>query len=61
MAFHLVNYIRESRDELKKVVWPTRGETTRHTLMVIAVSLGVAAFLGIVDYTLNFLLETFLT
>ncbi|MFH0853142.1 MAG: preprotein translocase subunit SecE [bacterium] len=57
MAFSLVNYIRESRDELKKVVWPTRSETTRHTVMVIAISLGVAAFLGVVDYILNYILE----
>ena len=57
MAFNLVNYVRESKDELKKVVWPTRSETTRHTVMVVAISLAVAAFLGTIDYVLNYFLE----
>lgn len=53
------NYIRESRVELKKVVWPTKQQTRNHTLMVIGVSLGVAAFLGAIDYFLNKVLELF--
>jgi preprotein translocase subunit SecE len=60
MAFSLRNYIRESRDELRKVVWPTRQETTSHTLLVIGISLAVAAFLGLADFGLTALLETFL-
>ncbi len=56
MAFSLIGYVRESREELKKVVWPTRRETTNHTLMVIGISLGVAVFLGAADYLLNYLL-----
>lgn len=60
MAFKLSNYIRESRDELRKVVWPTRAETTNHTLLVIGISLAVAAFLGAIDFGLTSVLETFL-
>jgi len=56
MAFSLIGYIRESREELKKVVWPSRRETTNHTLMVIGISLAVAVFLGAADYLLNYLL-----
>jgi preprotein translocase SecE subunit len=43
-------FIRESRIELRKVVWPTRQEATRLTLMVIAVSTGVGLLLGGFDY-----------
>lgn len=50
MANRLFQYVRESRDELKKVVWPTRQETVRHTIMVIAISVAVAVFLGALDY-----------
>lgn len=50
-------YLKESREELKKVVWPSRRETIRHTAIVIGVSLGVAVFLGFLDYFLNLGLE----
>jgi preprotein translocase subunit SecE len=57
MASRLAEYLREAREELKKVLWPSRQETTRHTVLVIGVSLAVAAFLGLVDYALNLGLE----
>lgn len=57
MANRLAEYLREAREELKKVLWPSRQETTRHTVLVIGVSLAVAAFLGLVDYALNLGLE----
>ena len=53
------NYIKESRAELKKVVWPTKKQTRNHTLLVIGISLGLAAFLGAVDFLLNKILEFF--
>ncbi len=56
-AHKLIQYIKDSREELKHVTWPTKIEVRRHTILVIAVSLGVAAFLGMIDYILNFGLE----
>ncbi|MFA5107061.1 MAG: preprotein translocase subunit SecE [Patescibacteria group bacterium] len=53
----LTRYLKESKDELRKVVWPTRQETVRNTLLVIGISLGVALFLGLMDYILNFGLQ----
>ena len=44
------NYFKQSYQEMKKVAWPTKKETTKHTLLVIGISLGVAAFLGAFDY-----------
>jgi preprotein translocase subunit SecE len=35
--------------ELRRVTWPTRQETMRLTLMVLAVSATVGLFLGAVD------------
>ncbi len=35
--------------ELRRVTWPTRQETMRLTIMVIAVAATVGAFLGLVD------------
>ena len=46
----IIAYIKEARIELKKVIWPSRQEVTKHTLIVIGMSLAVALFLGIFDY-----------
>ena len=53
------NYFKESRAELKKVVWPTRKQTINHTLTVIGISVAVAVFMGVVDYLLSKALEIF--
>lgn len=46
----LVQYIKDSVSELKKVTWPTKKQTTNYTIVVIALSLGIAVFFGILDY-----------
>lgn len=46
----LTAYLRGSFEEMQKVTWPTKKETTNYTLLVIGVSLGVALFLGVLDY-----------
>jgi preprotein translocase subunit SecE len=53
MATTPANFLREVRDELKKVVWPTRDEVIRLTGVVILVSLFVGIFLGSVDFILT--------
>ncbi len=53
----LVQYIRDAREELSKVSWPSREQTTNSTVLVVAVSIVIAAFLGAADYGLNKLLE----
>ncbi|MDD5071762.1 MAG: preprotein translocase subunit SecE [Patescibacteria group bacterium] len=56
MANRLVNYIKASIEEMKKVTWPTKKETYNYTLLVIGLSLAVAIFLGALDYIFNLLL-----
>ena len=41
--------VGEVVSELRRVTWPTRQETMRLTIMVLAVSAAVGVFLGIVD------------
>ncbi|MBI4090001.1 MAG: preprotein translocase subunit SecE [Candidatus Kerfeldbacteria bacterium] len=53
MANRVTAYFREARDELRKVVWPSRQKTLNDTLLVIVLSLVVAAFLGAFDFVLN--------
>ena len=55
VATKLIQYLRESRIELKKVIWPNRQATTNHTTLVIGFSLGMALFLAAVDYFFTYL------
>lgn len=57
MANRIIGYFRQSRDELRKVVWPSRQSTLKNTLLVIGFSLFVAGFLGLIDYLFNTGLE----
>lgn len=48
-----IQFIRDVRIEFSKVSWPSREELTQSTIIVIVVSLIVAAFIGVVDLGLN--------
>ncbi|OIO19101.1 MAG: preprotein translocase subunit SecE [Candidatus Magasanikbacteria bacterium CG_4_10_14_0_8_um_filter_32_14] len=50
-------YLKDSIKELKKVTWPTKKQITVYTIVVIAMSLAVAIYFGILDYFFNWLLE----
>ena len=50
-------YFSEVYGELKKVVWPTRDETKRLTILVIIVAGAVGIFLGVADFGLTRLME----
>jgi len=49
----VLDYIRESKAELKKVTWPTRQQVWYSTLVVIVVTFIVSAYLGLVDMLLT--------
>lgn len=53
-------YFQESIEEMKKVTWPTQKETYNYTILVIVISLLVAAFLGALDYIFTLGLDKFL-
>lgn len=52
-------YLKDSAAELRRVTWPSKELTKNHTMLVIGISLGVAFFLGALDYVFNWLLERF--
>ena len=45
-------FTKDARQELRKVVWPTRKETTQMTLVVVAMVILVSLFLWVVDWGL---------
>lgn len=46
-------YLREVVYELRKVIWPSRKETTGSTLVVLVIVMLCGVFLGIVDGILS--------
>jgi preprotein translocase subunit SecE len=56
---NIKQYIIEVKAEAKKVSWPTRKTAVRDSVIVVAVSLTTAAFLGGVDYLLSYLIKEF--
>lgn len=53
MANPVVTYVKESKEELKKVAWPSRQAVVRDTAIVIGVSLITAVFFGALDFGLS--------
>jgi len=53
----IATFLREVKTETKRVNWPTREETIRYTLIVVGVSLVVAAYLGGLDIIIRFIIK----
>ncbi len=51
-----VTFVKEARDELLKVKWPSRDEVVRLTSAVLIISAFVGLFLGSADFVLTKLL-----
>lgn len=56
----ITSFLREARDELKKVSWPDRPTTIRYTIIVVVASLAVGFVIGGIDYLLTLLIEHFI-
>jgi len=53
----VIQFVRESRDELKRVTWPDRDEVTSFTMIVIVAVVIVSLFLYGVDTVLGMLVK----
>jgi preprotein translocase subunit SecE len=53
-------FLKEVKTELSKVVWPTRPQILKLTMVVIGTSVATGLFLGGVDYILTILMEVIL-
>jgi len=57
---NFISYLKDTKAELKHVSWPTKDQTISYTLLVIVISLGVAALLGVFDAIFKKALELFI-
>lgn len=49
----VTRYLRETRAELRKVVWPTRQEAINLTIIVVSTIVAMSIFFGAIDYLLT--------
>ena len=52
-----IQFLSDAKVELSKVTWPSKRQTINDSVIVIAVSLATAAFLGGVDLLFSFLVK----
>ncbi|NDJ52587.1 MAG: preprotein translocase subunit SecE [Chloroflexi bacterium] len=45
----VIRYFQDTRDELRKVTWPSQEQTTRLTIIVIGAIIAFGIFLGVLD------------
>ena len=56
----IIKFIQEAKEELMKVNWPSKKQIINYTMLVVAVSLAVAGFLGGLDWIFAYILKTFI-
>ena len=49
----IINFLKESRAELKKVNWPSKEEVLTSTRVVIISILIIAAVIALIDYVIK--------
>jgi preprotein translocase subunit SecE len=54
-----VQYLREVRDEMRKVAWPTKPEVVRYSIIVTATVVVYTAFVGGIDFGLQYVADWF--
>lgn len=52
-----IEYLKDTRAEMKHVSWPTKDQTVSYTTLVVILSVAVAFFLGAFDAVVRKVLE----
>jgi preprotein translocase subunit SecE len=53
----ILTFVREAKEELRKVTWPSRDEVTSFTIVVVVTVIIVSLFLWLVDSGLMILIK----
>lgn len=56
----IISFLSEVKAELEKVTWPKREVVVNYLSLVITITVIVAAFVGIIDFSLTKSLESLL-
>ena len=47
---NFINYLKDTRAELNHVAWPTQRQAIIYTILVVVISILVAALVGVFDF-----------
>jgi len=56
----VIRYFKETRREMDHVSWPTRKQTVVFTVLIIVLSLVMAAYLGLLDLLFTRIIALFI-
>ena len=56
----LTTFLRDTVEELRKVVWPTPAELYRYTVVVVVTVIIIASFIGAVDLGLGYFTQRYI-
>ena len=54
---NLINFVKEAKEELRKVTWPDRDEVTSFTIVVVITVIIISIFLWFIDTALMKLIK----
>lgn len=57
MKEKIINFVNDVIKEMKKVTWPTQDELKDSTMVVLATTIILAAFVFVVDKVAEFLMQ----
>ncbi len=55
-----IDYLRDTRGELKHVSWPSRRQAINYTIIVLVFSIATGVFLGLLDFLFSEVLKRFI-
>ena len=55
-----IQYVKDTRGELKHVSWPTQKQTAIFTVLVLLISAFFAAYIGLLDFVFTSILNRFI-
>jgi preprotein translocase subunit SecE len=58
MITAIKQYLIDAVAEMRKVVWPTKSQTINYTVLVIALTIGMALFISALDSLFSLGLKT---
>lgn len=53
----IVTFLQEAKAEFRRVTWPSQAKTTRLTVAVLAVTVGMALLVASFDYLFNLMIQ----
>jgi preprotein translocase subunit SecE len=55
-----IDYLRDTKAELRHVSWPTKKQTINYTIIVLVISIATGVFLGVLDFGFAQILKRFI-